>query len=120
MATISWVLSEGDKRDSKSNMPESEGVIFLFSRSSKLHVLLIAAAEATLLRSQRLGLGRGEPIPTLTSVLPLFTRVGLYGDVVKRPPRGRGEKIGEEEKVLLFNILGCSTRTWGWAGRVSL
>jgi len=26
VATISWVLSEGDKRDSESNMPDGEGV----------------------------------------------------------------------------------------------
>lgn len=76
MATISWVLSEGDKRDSESNMPDGEGVSPFFEGFKSTRPLL-TAAEATLLRSQRLGLGRGEPFPTPTSVLPLFTRMGL-------------------------------------------
>jgi hypothetical protein len=80
VATISWVLSEGDKRDSESNMLDSEGGSPNFM-GFKSPSPLLTVAEATLLRSQRLGLGRGEPFPTLTSVLPLFTRVGLYGDV---------------------------------------
>lgn len=77
MATISWVLSEGDKRDSKSDMPESESVFLVYQGVKPTP--LSTAAEATLLRSQHLGLGRGEPISTLTSVLPLLTPVGLVG-----------------------------------------
>jgi len=50
----SWVLSEGDKRDSKGGMPEfSATQVWIDMDTRKTH-----AAEATLLRSQRLGLGR--------------------------------------------------------------
>jgi len=52
---LSGVLSEGEKRDSKGGMPE------LFSRLARTTGEGGTAAEATLLRSQRLGLGRGGP-----------------------------------------------------------
>lgn len=45
-------LSEGDKRDSKGNMPEQPPITVRQHGGFN-------AAEATLLRSQRLGLGRG-------------------------------------------------------------
>ncbi|KAH9888215.1 hypothetical protein F4778DRAFT_412320 [Xylariomycetidae sp. FL2044] len=53
------ILSEGDKRDSKSDGPKDEGC----------YQPPLVQAEATLLRSQRLGLGRGESIPPMTTLL---------------------------------------------------
>ncbi|KAI1118002.1 hypothetical protein F5Y14DRAFT_400781 [Nemania sp. NC0429] len=37
VATISWVLSEGDKRDSKGDMPESESVFLPYQGGSSLY-----------------------------------------------------------------------------------
>jgi len=60
----SGILSEGDKRDSKGDMPETRtsppSMPTTLSRTG-----MGAAAEATLLRSQRLGLGRGGSCPQL-------------------------------------------------------
>ncbi|KAK4190533.1 hypothetical protein QBC35DRAFT_71407 [Podospora australis] len=57
LAQSSGSLSEGDKRDSKGNMPET-------CPSHLVNRWGFRAAEATLLRSQHLGLGRTEEVPT--------------------------------------------------------
>lgn len=52
------------------------------------------AAEATLLRSQRLGLGRGEPIPRRQMRLPPSPGISGGG-----PTRRRGKEIGVLKRV---------------------
>ena len=58
----SGVLSEGDKRDSKGDMPVTLSPAWQINGGES------TAAEATLLRSQRLGLGRGGPNYTHTQL----------------------------------------------------
>ena len=84
--------------------------------ATRIAILFCNAAEATLLRSQRLGLGRGEPVSHRQFHLPLISSSGPF--VLSFGPRGRRKatrrcekKFGEEKR---------SGVTWGWAGRVSL
>jgi len=82
-----WVLSEGDKRDSKSCEAQPHG-----------------EAQATLLRSQRPGLGPEEPDPALETICPSSQQRG-------ESKEARGESLEESEGRIVY--------AWGWAGRVS-
>ncbi|KAI1352977.1 hypothetical protein F5Y01DRAFT_72410 [Xylaria sp. FL0043] len=91
VTTISWVLSEGDKRDSKSNMPEGEGRLSLGRVSSSRPSLsrgrsYFAPEPASRTRPRRTR-------PTLISVLPLCTRIRPFGlTCAKAAPEAWGKE----------------------------
>jgi hypothetical protein len=96
------ILSEGEKRDSKDDMPELPPPL-------NTNQGAVGAAEVTLLRSQRLGLGRGGSCPLPCHAEPWTLQ--LSGVVTSR-------SLSIEWAKRL--IEGCLlSEPWGWAGHVS-